>query len=1232
MLLSTILCAFTSCATEENGQIYSVIFMSGDSVVAIYRTSGNTKVPLPEVESRRENNGSTFYFDGWYINKDYSQEFKSNTLLHEKLTEDIYVYAMYTSAANAICTVTFDYNDPDKEKVKKEYPYRSLIDKVEDPKRIGYIFDGWYLDNDFYRDSWDFENDYLKTNKTLYAKWIINYSKINYELDGGINPEDQQDRYSVDNPLVLKNPTKKGYVFVGWYIDELLTEEFVVENAEGDITLYAKWELLTFNVTYEYGDGYLEEGNENPSTYNFETGLELYEPLINTIKGYEFKHWEYKIGDIIYTLDLNDLPEIEDLHLIAIYGEIDYTINYNVSEDVNLDGLPTSYLYSQDIVTIGEPTRAWYTFGGWYLDEELTNLFDNTNQHVDLELYAKWSEEEYTLSFFESDTKIEGISDIKFSVSNKPISLPNYQKAEYVFIGWYEDKTFETKFTVDRLRDESLVLYARVELETNLELTNYLVYNDYQTVQFITESDTKGISYTFEEDKNIVAINNDFINAEDWCYYATDDSLFHLSIKYEFFRDFVDGSIIVLDIINSSLEITTIYVICYEKEIPYVNAVGGNAFNHMINSDENIELEYVFRGKTTLDVNVEKIKINNEILQAEDYVYSTTNIILNSSYLNTLKVGSYPVEIHTDLGLINTQINITTDGNLVPYNVHVDFDNPGSVYYIRWDCNAEPGQVDYYIVNIGSSVFESWRVAHASLFEDNAFNATLKIPDGSEISVVAVKGNTEYSSSKITFNAPTSTQQELLKETIVIFNKTINTYITSFDEMVDIANVFYYKYHTLSKYGVSGDYSEYRKLRVCLDIDVSEHLEQISEEENKKYYSSVSATSTNVGNTAFAGAFLNHAMSKTQETYPAQLASGFEKVNGEATNVYILLVLFKHNLEPDNTYQTTSTQNGNITERSKVITHYGSGLPLDYVFPLDNRDVEYEVTTSDQLYYAVEKGLKPTYDEASNLKYLMDNAKSILREIIDESMNEYAMVIAIQEWLAKNVVYDHYLVDQGLTGAELYENPSFYMESILLPTYEQRIAVCNSIAKVMSLLCNIMGIESIKISGTSNGSGHAWVKVKIDNKWYVCDPTWANKLNTDKTESITYIYSMMDDTTCEATGHTDKTLDKTQFIASDSQFIVYANMYITLDGKKYSYSLKEFNQLDALVQYYINVFGGELTSSESVRFEICDNKGLINIANMQLLKQNHPEYTISTSTITVSGSNNNVYAIYVGKK
>lgn len=45
------------------------------------------------------------------------------------------------------------------------------VDRPEEPKRQGRIFAGWYTDEDRTR-RWDFENDTVKDNMTLYAKWI----------------------------------------------------------------------------------------------------------------------------------------------------------------------------------------------------------------------------------------------------------------------------------------------------------------------------------------------------------------------------------------------------------------------------------------------------------------------------------------------------------------------------------------------------------------------------------------------------------------------------------------------------------------------------------------------------------------------------------------------------------------------------------------------------------------------------------------------------------------------------------------------------------------------------------------------------------------------------------------------------------------------------------------------------------------------------------------------------
>ena len=50
--------------------------------------------------------------------------------------------------------------------------YGEKIVRPEDPVREGFLFEGWYADINL-TDEWDFDNDVVQSNMTLYAKWTI---------------------------------------------------------------------------------------------------------------------------------------------------------------------------------------------------------------------------------------------------------------------------------------------------------------------------------------------------------------------------------------------------------------------------------------------------------------------------------------------------------------------------------------------------------------------------------------------------------------------------------------------------------------------------------------------------------------------------------------------------------------------------------------------------------------------------------------------------------------------------------------------------------------------------------------------------------------------------------------------------------------------------------------------------------------------------------------------------
>ena len=65
---------------------------------------------------------------------------------------------------------------------------------------------------------------------------------------------------------------RKGYTFDGWYIDPEFTKRL---NPGGilphELTLYDKWSLIEYDITYDLDGGINSENN--PKTVNIESGV-----------------------------------------------------------------------------------------------------------------------------------------------------------------------------------------------------------------------------------------------------------------------------------------------------------------------------------------------------------------------------------------------------------------------------------------------------------------------------------------------------------------------------------------------------------------------------------------------------------------------------------------------------------------------------------------------------------------------------------------------------------------------------------------------------------------------------------------------------------------------------------------------------------------------------------------------------------------------------------------------
>ena len=182
-------------------------------------------------------------------------------------------------------------------------------------------------------------------------------------------------------------PTREGYTFSGWFLTATFDEgtEFnfntvITEN----MTLYAKWIeiILQSTITFDTVGG----SSIEPITQN--VGSSITAPEAPVKEGNVFVGWV--INPAMSSLYQFDTMPTEDITLYAIWHPF-VTITFESNGGSIVD--PITDLALGEVETPAEPTKDDFIFVGWYLDEDLTELFTfDAMPAEDVTLYAKWEE------------------------------------------------------------------------------------------------------------------------------------------------------------------------------------------------------------------------------------------------------------------------------------------------------------------------------------------------------------------------------------------------------------------------------------------------------------------------------------------------------------------------------------------------------------------------------------------------------------------------------------------------------------------------------------------------------------------------------------------------------------------------------------------------------------------------------------------------------------------------
>jgi uncharacterized repeat protein (TIGR02543 family) len=210
---------------------------------------------------------------------------------------------------------------------------------------------------------------------------------ITFNSNGGSSVSDIEEATELPDPLPI--PTKSGYTFGGWYYDDdFTTQAYAEDELEDDVTLYAKWILNTYTITYNSNGG-----SNIPQTSD---ATQLPNPLpIPTRTGYYFQGWFYDSDFTNEALAGDSLTS--DVTLYAMWTQYN-RIFFNTNGGNTIPTIITTDIIPDNLPI---PERNNDIFIGWYYDESLSDPVESNDIiSSNITLYASWIDYDGIVEYF----------------------------------------------------------------------------------------------------------------------------------------------------------------------------------------------------------------------------------------------------------------------------------------------------------------------------------------------------------------------------------------------------------------------------------------------------------------------------------------------------------------------------------------------------------------------------------------------------------------------------------------------------------------------------------------------------------------------------------------------------------------------------------------------------------------------------------------------------------------
>lgn len=274
----------------------------------------------------------------------------------------------------------------------------------------GYVFTEWTnKDGSVASREPSYKMQVPASNITLYANWKLIDWSLELELNSEDNTTEYPSTFTVESETIFLNqPTRTGYTFLGWYLDEDLTKaykyDYIPQGTAEEIVLYAKW-APSYKITYDL-NVLVSNDPDNPSTYTELNSVVLENPVWYEINEsgkatggtYKFLGWYDEGNNRVTEIDkawkrdvtLHAQWDLSQPVYYTVYTKNNYTYvdlghypNHILEDKTTLHHLtegikngtiekdPVTNLYSYQNTLYAQATASPYQGGTYFSDETL---------------------------------------------------------------------------------------------------------------------------------------------------------------------------------------------------------------------------------------------------------------------------------------------------------------------------------------------------------------------------------------------------------------------------------------------------------------------------------------------------------------------------------------------------------------------------------------------------------------------------------------------------------------------------------------------------------------------------------------------------------------------------------------------------------------------------------------------------------------------------------------------